>query len=192
MAQARPLLDLPTGSRGRVLALALLVLAVLVLLFGIAEPLVGWYGAREQTLNESAVLLRHMRALAAEIPSLEQATRSGSGTGQSDAALIKAPNDTVAAAMLQQRVQALASESGIVVASVEVMPGESIGPFRKIALRVALQGEYSALVAMLGRMEGEQPRILLADLSLRRRIELASPNAIHVDAGLIVSVLRKG
>jgi len=60
--------SLPTGRRGRLLALGLTATLLLSVWFGAVEPIVAWYGDRADTIAQRTALARRMTALADSLP----------------------------------------------------------------------------------------------------------------------------
>lgn len=186
------LLDLPTGPRGRILAVGLTIVVLLVLWFGFASPILNWYADRADTLARQDMLAHRMADLVASLPSLERAAANlRAGMTDSDA-LLPGDSDAVAAASLQERVQALARNAGAVLTSVEILPVVQIGQFRRIGLRLAMQGDMSRVIRLLQLLAQSQPRVLVDELEMQRRLLLIQPKAPDVDAKFVAYAFRSG
>jgi general secretion pathway protein M len=183
-------LDLPTGPRGRLLALGLTVLALLLVWFGIVSPVLAWYAARAEQLDQRLTLARRMTALAATLPQLEhQAAALPSARANPDA-LLAGETDAVAAAALQERMQEMANQAGASLSSVEILPAAQLGQFRRIGLRVALQADMTNVVRLLQRVEAAKPRMLVDELDLQRHLLLLRPNTPDLDAKFVIYAFR--
>lgn len=185
-------LDLPTGPRGRALALGLTALALLVAWFGIVGPVLDWYSGRAEQLAQRSVLARRMADLAASLPQLEHQATALPTTKANPDALLPGETDAVAAASLQERVQEMASRAGAPLSSVEMLPASQLGQFRRIGLRVAAQGEMTNVIRLLQSVEAAKPRLLVDELDLQRHLLLAKPNAPDLDAKFIIYAFRAG
>ena len=185
-------LDLPTGSRGRLLALSLTALALLVLWFGIASPVLGWYQDRTEQLNQREMLARRMAGLAAARPELERQAAGLTASSAAPNALLAGETDAVAAATLQERMQDMAGKAGAQLSSVEMLPAAQAGQFRRIGLRVAVQAGMTNVIHLLELIEQATPRMLIDELDLQRRLLLTRPNAPDLDARFIVYAFRAG
>src|ERR1700739_2917395 len=95
-------LSLPTGPRGRALALLFLLLALAIFWFGAVAPLRDLYATRAETLQRQDVLAQRMAGLAAAVPDLTRLARAQSATAVPIPAL-QGRTDGVAAAALQQK-----------------------------------------------------------------------------------------
>ena len=58
-----------TGRRGQGLAVAIGVLLMALVWFGVVDPVWSWYQDRDLLLEQRQGLLRHMQDLAASLPS---------------------------------------------------------------------------------------------------------------------------
>ena len=155
---------LPSGRRGQALALAMLALNLLVLWLGIGAPLYAWYASEADRLDDQRRLVARMAALAATLPDLARqasAARAGGNTAR------QGDSDALAAAALQQRLEHLASDAGIEIASVETLPTERSGGIKRIRLRVTWQASWPDLLTLLGAIETDTDSLLIGELELR-------------------------
>ncbi len=185
-------LDLPTGPRGRVLALGLTGLALLVAWFGIVGPALAWYSGRAERLDQRLVLARRMATLAASLPQLEHQVAALPTTKANPDALLPGETDAVAAATLQERVQEMASQAGAPLSSVEMLPATQLGQLRRIGLRVAAQAEMANVIHLLQSVQAAKPRMLVDELDLQRHLLLVRPKTLDLDAKFIVYAFRAG
>ena len=185
-------IDLPTGPRGRALAVALAVLVLLLLWFGIASPILGWYSDRAEALAQREMLASRTARLASRLPALEREAGNLRAGERAPDALLRGQSDAVAAAALQERVHALASEAGTVLLSVEILPAEQIGRFRRIGLRLSLQADLTRFVKLIRLLDRARPRILVGDLEIQRHQFLAAAMSADLDAKLTAYALRAG
>ena len=155
---------LPEGLRGRLLALALTLTAIAVLWLGCVQPLLTWHAARAEALEQRSALWQRMVALAATMPELQ---RKSSGERAPAAALLEGGSDAVAGAALQSVVQRMAARAGAELNSMEMLPAEERGAYRRIGLRVATAAQWPVLVELLREIEQGSPRMLIDDLQLR-------------------------
>lgn len=155
---------LPDGPRGQLLAIALTLTLLAALWFGVAAPLIGWYQDRAQELAQRQTLLRHMQDLVATQPELEHARQAAPAA---PAELLQGATDALAAAAMQNAVQAMATTSGVELASMETLPVDARGAYRRIGLRVSLSAPWPALIGLLRQAGQGQPPMLVDDLQLR-------------------------
>lgn len=155
---------LPDGRRGQILAAALTVVVTLALWLGIAAPMIDWYRAGAEVLVQRQALLHHMQALADTLPALEHAPAAAKPAAP---ALLSGTTDALAAAAMQSAVQAMAARSGIELTSMETLPAEPRGTFRRIGLRVSLTASWPVVIELLRAAGQGQPHMLVDDVQLR-------------------------
>jgi general secretion pathway protein M len=162
---------LPDGPRGRILAAGLTLALLGALWFGVTTPLIGWYQDRAEELTQRRALLGRMQALVETLPDLE---RQSDGVRPAPTALLPGATDALAAAVMQSAVQAMAAASGADLASMETLPAEARGGYRRIGLRVSLSAPWPVLIELLRSAAQQQPRMLVDDVQFR-----ASPLQVH-------------
>lgn len=178
---------LPEGLRGRILALALTATVLAALWFGCVQPLIDWHAARAESLVQRRALLQRMTELVATLPDLQQ---QASSVRAPTAALLEGASDAVAGASLQGAVQSMAAAAGAELSSIETLPAEQRGAYRRIGLRVATAAPWPILVALLRSVEEGTPRMLVDDLQLRApAVELRSA-ATPVSAAFTIVAFR--
>lgn len=159
---------LPSGPRGRVLAVGL-TLAVLGLVWlGAMAPLLAWRMDLADTRVRSEILDQRMAAVAATRPSLQAADARAAVEAPAGQALIEGATDAVAAALVQEQVQDMARKAGVVIGSAEALPAEPVGRYRRIGLRVAVTGGLPVLTQFLQAIGHATPRLLVDDLQMQR------------------------
>lgn len=183
-------MTLPGGAAGRALAVGLLVLLGGAVWLAAASPLLDWHAQRAEQLGTRRTLAGRMASLAAGLPALERQAAAVSSSGPAADALLDQPSDALAAAFLQGRVGEMVSRAGASLQSVEALPAEQAGAYRRIRLRVALSGEWPVLVALLGQIADAAPRMLVDDVQLRAAPVLAGRGPPPLDAGFTVLAFR--
>jgi general secretion pathway protein M len=137
---------LPDGTRGKLLALALTATGAALLWLGCVQPLAAWYDQRAEAIEQRRALLRRMETLAATLPALRQ---QASNDRPAVDALINGSSDPIASAMLQTTIQGKAARAGATLASVETLPAEARGKYRRIGLRISLSDQWPVLVEVM-------------------------------------------
>jgi general secretion pathway protein M len=158
---------LPTGRAGQLLALGLTLLVLTVLWLGVAEPLIEWHGERAEALAQQEALAERMEALAAALPSLQEQARAVSASGAGEAALLAGDSDTMASATLQERLQAMFLRMGVQLHSVETLPADDAGAYRRIGLRVSFNASWPVLMDLLKDIHLATPALLVDDLQVK-------------------------
>ncbi|MBV9247876.1 MAG: hypothetical protein JO227_01330 [Acetobacteraceae bacterium] len=177
-----------TGWPGRLLALLMTLGLLALLIFGVAAPLAGWYQSRAELLQERQALAARMTALAAMLPAIQQrATANTAGAGR---ITFEGATDAVAAAALQEAMQAKASAAGVTLTSVEVLPPETSGDWHRIGLRVALTATWPVVVQLLQSIDQSRPPMLIDDLHVHNSSPAARPAALPLATTLNVFAFR--
>ena len=105
---------------------------------------------------------------------------------------LEAPSDAVAGARLQQRMQDLATAAGITLSSIETLPAQQQGGYRRISLRVTCSASLPVLTGLLQKLEVSSPRMLIDDLALSASPDLNRPDGIAIAANFTVIAFRPG
>ncbi len=191
---------LPTGRPGRLLALGIALLLLVVLWEAIGSPLAGLYRGRAQALAERRMVAVHMAALAAQLPALRRAATAG-GARPGPVALIAGSSDAIAAAALQEQVQQMATGLGATLSSSEsLQPSQGTGQergrggtgsYRRVGVRIAVTAPYDVMVRLLAAIEQASPSMLIDDLQLHgSRIQLLQ--SAPIEGSLTVLAFRRG
>jgi general secretion pathway protein M len=153
-----------TGRRGQALALAITMLLAGIVWVGAVAPLMSWYQDRAATLAERSTLADHMAALAATLPRLQHEAAAEGADPAAAGLTLAGSSDAVAGATLQERVQSMARASGASLSSVETLPAEQMGAWRRIGLHVALTVPWQPLIRLMQAVDTATPRMLVDDL----------------------------
>jgi len=182
---------LPTGRRGRLLALAILLLAVGAAYLVIAAPLLGLYADRNALIEQRRNLAPRLGATAAELPVLRAQAAQLRATGNTKKVTLEGASDAIASANLQSRIEGIASSVGATVSSTESLPAETIGDYRRIGLRLVLSGEYETLMRLLAALETATPPLIIDNLQIHAQMSWGMAAAGRgLDAGLEVYGFR--
>ena len=172
--------------------MSLLAVGLGVLWVAVAAPLVDWYGARADELAGRRLMLAHMEQIAAALPALRREAGKAGADAPPVTALLEGGTDSIAGAGLQSVVQDMAVASGAALASSEALPGEQLGSFRRIGLRVAVHGDWPALVALLRAVDESPLRLLVASLELHATSQAGGTAAAPIEASFVVQGFRAG
>jgi general secretion pathway protein M len=155
---------LPTGRNGQALAAGLALLAVLVAWLGIVAPVVDWYGSRADELAGLRQRAAREVGLIATLPELKRQAAEAAHTPAR--ATLAGSTDAIAGAALQEQVQQLATAASAQLTSIETLPADQVGLYRRIGVRVELSAQLPVVVALLKSIEEAQPSMLVDDLHL--------------------------
>jgi len=133
-----------------------------------------WFLDFRATLKDdvrmSSQRLATARRLAQRAPATQKEFESLKARYQATVAeLVPGDTPTLAAAALQERVSALASEKKVSVQTTQVLKDEALGPFRQVSLRVTASGELHDLADFLTALEYGPLRVTIPFIELSRR-----------------------
>jgi len=165
---------------GRMAALALLLaLLALVWVVGLA-PLLDEYRADRETVAFASEQLPRLQQLAAAAPllraELERVSRDPSGSTR----LLGGTSDALAGADLQNLVSREATRHGLALRSAQILPTVAEEGFRRVGIRVALEGSIAGLHRLLYSVETSPTFLFVDNLEVRSRSGgrvLQRPNA---------------
>jgi len=184
---------LPTGPRGRLLAFALLILALGGAYLLVATPLLEFYAERATLVANRRALLPRLQAAADELPALHARVgelRAAAGTRR---ITLEGASDAIAAATLQSRIEELAASVGATIGSTESLPAEARSGYRRIGLRYVVSGQYETLVKFLAKLEAATPPLVIDNLHIHGVLRRpGTPAASGLDAGFDVYGYRDG
>jgi general secretion pathway protein M len=158
--------SLPTGRTGQLLALGVTAVVLAVLWLGVVTPMMDWHSDRAASLGHQEMLAQRMENLAAALPSLQEQAKAVAAGGAGEAALLEGDNDSMASASLQERLQAMFMKTGVQLNSVETLPGDDAGAYRRIGLRVSFNASWPILMTLLKEMNVASPSLLVDELQL--------------------------
>ena len=184
---------LPTGRRGRALALVLLVLALLIVWLGVVQPLAALYDDRADELALQQQRAVTMARLAAQLPALKQRAEIATQSGPAPTLVLEGSTDAVAAAARQGRVRDMATSAGTTLVSVENLLPETVGgSYHRIGLKISMNAHWPALIALLKSVEQETPPLLIDDVQIHGSPLPTLNNTRGLDASFALYALRAG
>ncbi len=179
-----------TERRGQALAVGLLVLAVALIWAGAISPVLSWYSDRADELARRTAYLQHMRRLEAELPALRAA--AARPRARAETAMLSAATDSVAAADLQERLQAMAASAGASLTAVETLPPADGGArWHKITLRISLSAPWPVLMQLVGEIEQSPTRILIDDVHFHSPAVINHPAVLPIQASMVIYGFRQ-
>jgi len=143
------------------------VLATAVAGFGVVGPLLDWHAERAEELIRQTALVQRMEALAARLPQLRQQAAAASLGNAGEAFLLAGDSDSTAGAALQESLQAMLLQAGVTLNSVETLPGDEAGPYRRVRLRVSFNASWPGLVGVLRAISAATPPLIADELQVQ-------------------------
>ncbi len=176
---------LPSWS-GRAAALALFFGVLLALYGALVEPLLSGRAETLRALEEAEAFLLRYQDIARSRPALERQIVELAAREQSKSAYLRGATDALAAAELQERVNAAITASGGTLSSTQPLPATDEGGFRRVAVRIQFSGPVGTVHAVLHTLESAKPFLLVDNLDLRSRAIRRPGGAEEVDPNLMV------
>jgi general secretion pathway protein M len=172
------------------LAAGLAVLALLAIWLGLISPITDWYGARAAHLTDLRLRVARESALIETLPALKTSAAAAAHTPAR--ATVAGSTDAIAGAALQEQVQQLATAASAQLTSIETLPADQVGLYRRIGVRVELNAQLQVVVSLLKSVEEAQPSMLVDDLHLTGTPMGLNSLALPLDASFTVYGFRAG
>jgi general secretion pathway protein M len=182
--------NLPTGRNGQLLAAALALVALLVVWLGVIAPVLDWYGARANRIAELRSRAARETALIATLPALREAASQAAKTPAR--AVLNGATDSIAGAELQEQVQSMATSANAQLTSIETLPAEQVGNYRRIGVRVELNALLPVVVELLKSIEEAEPSMMVDDMHLTATPVGPVAVTLPLDAAFTVYAFRVG
>ena len=130
----------------------------------LVSPILDLYSQREATLADRRMLAPRLSAAAAELPELRARLAELQAAATTRDIVIDGASNAIAAANLQSRIEELAKSAGVTISSTEGLAGENRGAYRRVGLRLAISGEYEAIIKLLAAIETAAPPLVLSNV----------------------------
>ncbi len=185
-------MTLPIGVRGRLVALALLLIPLILVLRFVVWPAAGAWISQEDELAETRLQINHYRRLLAQMPALRAAAEQLERTRPLSNLLLRGDNRALAAADLQRNLQLAVEQQGATMLSLRVKPTASQGTLERIAVEARLRSDVRQLRDLLYYVETSTPYLFVNDLSINvRTARRRKPQNGQLDVTLTVFGLRQ-
>jgi general secretion pathway protein M len=183
--------NLPRGLPGRILALALTLATAAALYLSVAAPFLGFYADRASLLSTRELLRDKIVAAAAQLPQLRVQASELSATSDAQRATLPGSSDPIAMANLQNRVGELATSAGATISSTETVPPEIRDYYRRIGLRIVLNGSFESLIAFISGLEASTTPLVVDNLQIHNiQSRAGSSQTARLDAAVDVYGFR--
>ena len=162
-------MTLPTGTRGRLVALALLLIPLILLAHYVLSPLIASLVSRGDDLAETRGEIARYQRLIGQMPALRGAVERLERTRPLAPYLLQGDNRALAAAGLQRNLQQAAQEHGVTILSLRVKNPATDGPLERIAVEARLRAGTRELRDLLYFVETTTPYLFVEGLSINAR-----------------------
>jgi general secretion pathway protein M len=164
---------LPTGRRGQITAVGVMLAAIMLLWVAIISPLIGFYSDRADQLDEQRAVVHRMEQLVASRQSLTQRAAELGDAAPAKGTLLDGSSIPVATAALQGLVQETATTAGASLTSVESLPGETGTGYRRVGVKLALSAPWPVLIHFLQALQESDTPMAIDDLQIHSEAEAA-------------------
>ncbi len=154
---------------GRLLALLLLGAVIGLFWLAIAQPVLDRMLSYRETIATAEERLPQLRRLAASAPMLQAQLTQIRRDPQARTRLLSGANESLAGADLQKRVAQITSRYGVVIRSTQPLPARDEADFRRISIRIALEGNTEALHKILYALESSATLLFIDNVQIRSR-----------------------
>jgi general secretion pathway protein M len=157
--------ELPTGRRGQIVAIAVMLVAVLALWLLIISPIAGFYSDRSDELAERQRVEQHMEQLVASRQDLE-ARAAELGDTAPPPNILDGSSIPVATAALQGIAKDVAASAGASLTSVESLPGETGAGYRRVGVKLSLTTSWPVLIHFMESLQQSDTPMAIDDLQI--------------------------
>ena len=166
----------PPVQRG--LAVAILIMLIAALYFGVVQPLVDNYLADRHAIAQLQDAVARYRRAAQELPARQAQLTALARDPASAEGFLQGTNETLIAAQIQNRIKSLSDGAKTDLRSSQVLPSAEEGKLKRVGVREQLSGNIAGILAVFHGLEATgSPSLFLDNLSLRTRPVSARPNA---------------
>ena len=182
--------SLPTGRRGQLLAVALVLVALALIWFGGVSSLLDWYQQRSDLIAERSALALRLEQRAAGLPELR--ARAASLAPAEEPPALSGASDAEAAAGLQETLQTMATAESLTIGSNEIMPAAADGTYRRIEVRLSINSDYPSLIALLNAIAASPTPLVVTGLDLTGPPRGQPSDVPMIDSVITVAGWRTG
>jgi general secretion pathway protein M len=133
----------------------------------IVDLVLDLYRGSDTMLANRRMLAARLSAAAAELPGLRARLAELQGAASTHGIILDGASDAIASANLQSRIEEQAASAGVTIGSTEGLAAENRGGYRRIGLRLAISGEYDAILELLGAIESATPPLVIDTVQIR-------------------------
>ncbi|WP_340116982.1 type II secretion system protein GspM [Pelagibius sp. 7325] len=155
-----------TAALRRIGAVALLLAVPLLCYAAVVAPLASHRASLDEDLARLEDSLARYKAFAAERPRLAEALAAAEAAEPDTGLYLEGASDALAAARLQDLLNAIVERNGGRLDSVRVLPSASEAGYRRVAVEVFLEGRLEALRDILYSVETEKPFLFVRNLDI--------------------------
>ena len=164
-------MNLPTGTRGRLVAVGILLIGLILLGNYVVMPGISHYQEMREDIAAKQYQVQRYGQIIDSLPALKKSVAELDRTRPLQPYLLDGDNRALAAANLQTRLQRIADNEGVKIVSLRVRDSETDGPFERIPVDVHLQSTLEPLHKVLLELENSRPVLFTESLSIQTRVQ---------------------
>ena len=150
------------------LSIVLLLFVVMVLFYGIVRPYRAYTKRiEEQILQQSEAITKMVRVRDRAPQAEQQVAQLRQRMQATQERFVPGETPALAASRLQERLQHIASTSGLDVLSTVALRDEAVGEFRKTTVQMTLRGDLPAIAKFVAGVEYDDWLLTVASLEVR-------------------------
>ena len=170
---------------GKVLALAILALAVLGVVNWIVDPLATHLADARERIEEQRTLLGRLLATASRAGD-GQPTENNDKSGDAARSYLPGESDAIRTAGLQTRLSEVAQSVGLRLASVLAVAPREQGEVRLLGIDVQLAASLEQVQKILFELETQQPYLFIDSLQISHAPDAGVRGGRDLDVRLVV------
>jgi general secretion pathway protein M len=171
---------LPEGVRGKVLAVAIMVIVIVALNVVIVGPLFAFYDGNGQLLQDRLDVVQRYRTAADALPQLKADAKEWDEQVQNGSLLLTGASDAIAAASLQSTLKDLIEQGGAKLTTAQTLAAEIQNNFRRVGVRIAFSADLGVLTAVLLGIETAHPVLTVSNLEVRTASDAADGEMLAI------------
>lgn len=177
----------------RLAAIALLV-AVIAVVYGVGvAPLLSAHGQADRAIAQANELMARYQRVAARRDALEARLEALRRDRSMVGIYLDGDTDALAAASLQEVVNATVEGSGGRLRSIQILPAKDDGKFRRISVRAQMSATIVQLARLLYAFEANKTYLFVDNLDVaNRRARRRRNQPIEMDPTLIIRLDLSG
>jgi len=149
-------------------SIVLLLFVVMVLFYGIVRPYRAYTKRiEEQILQQSEAITKMVRVRDRAPQAEQQVAQLRQRMQATQERFVPGETPALAASRLQERLQHIASTSGLDVLSTVALRDEAVGDFRKTTVQMTLRGDLPAIAKFVAGAEYDDWLLTVASLEVR-------------------------
>jgi len=157
---------LPEGRNGKLLALGILALMLLLGYAALVSPLLQLHADREEEISQLRERLERLHKVAAELPQLRTTLSEAKKDSAPHDLLLVGESEAVAGANLQSMVKDIFTAAGTEMTSAESLPSSVQGGFRRIGIRTIVVADYDIVVNVLKAVADARPLLFVDNVEI--------------------------